>query len=595
MKLHLSGVDPSGNRVQEESEAFIWTQSRGVYTSRTVFAQIDRIRVEGLASVYRVNAKTMDTTGFDLNGLLPLWTVSIAQERAAALVKHVTNPAEFWRSNGTLMFSAQDPYYDPAKTEGSVGVWAYWLTLIGEGLIEHGSLAEATDLLKRLLTAQTNVLRSAKAFYEFYNADEPRGLGERGSTLGLVPLHLLLRVLGVRIISKTRVWTGRRICVGQPCFGDAVRRHRAPLKRGDRDSLSVRRYGKFALGHSLERSQQQKTMIAPDTLVNEFIFRRSSNGILIASAAGEIEQINPAAAGLLGVAVADVLGRPPEHAFSTNPNLINLFIRPGDQVLDVRLPRRRLAAGIATTLADGRRVVLLQDVTEQRELDARRDAFIATMAHDLRNPVGAMVGYADLISSSGDLNEDQTHFLERMRQTATKLHDVAAELVDLAWVEAGMPLKHVPIELKQPIERVIKQLTPMAEEKQITIVVSVQDPLPLVMGDPDRILMVIHNLLHNAILYSDNEQIVIIHAWGDEQEAYCSVADRGIGITDDELEMVFDRLYRSRDERVQRLPGGGLGLTIARRIINRHGGDIWASSNPGKGSTFTFRLPAVNA
>ncbi len=336
-------------------------------------------------------------------------------------------------------------------------------------------------------------------------------------------------------------------------------------------------------------------MIAPDTVVNEFLFRRSSDGILIASPDGVLEQINPAAAALLGVSVDQVLGRVPDKCFSTNASLLNLFSRPGEQVLDVRLPRRRLAVGIASTLSDGRRAVLLQDVTEQRDLDSRRDAFVAQMAHDLRNPISALIGYSDLIDTVGTLNEEQTHFLGRVRQTASKLHEVAAELVDLAWIEAGMPLKHVPIQVKDPINKVIEELTPMAHEKQITILVSVQDPLPLVMGDPDRLRQVIYKLLHNALLYSDEEQIVVIHAWGDMQEAYCSVADRGIGIADDELELVFDRLYRSKDQRVRDLPGGGLGLTIAKRIVDRHGGDIWASSNLGKGSTFTFRLPAANA
>jgi signal transduction histidine kinase len=121
----------------------------------------------------------------------------------------------------------------------------------------------------------------------------------------------------------------------------------------------------------------------------------------------------------------------------------------------------------------------------------------------------------------------------------------------------------------------------------------VQDPMPNVMGDPERIQVAIYNLLHNAILYSNAEQTVAIHAWGDAQEAYVSVADRGIGISDDELELIFDRLYRSRDERVRDTPGGGLGLTMARTIITRHGGDIWAVSNLGIGSTFTFVLPAV--
>lgn len=216
MKLHLSGIDASGNRVQEEAEAFVWSASRGVYTSRHAFSQIDRIRVEGIVGVYRVSARTMATNGFDINGLLPLWSVGIAPERADALIAHLTNPEEFWRKNGVLMFSAQDPHYNPARAEGSVGVWSYWLTLIGEGLIEHNRVDLATELLKRLLAAQTAVLQSSKTFFEFYHADEPRGLGERGSTMGLVPLHLLMRVLGVRIMSKSRVWTGGAFAWGSP-------------------------------------------------------------------------------------------------------------------------------------------------------------------------------------------------------------------------------------------------------------------------------------------------------------------------------------------------------------------------------------------
>lgn len=208
LKLNLAGLDVNGRSASETTETLEWTHSRGVYTSRTVFSQIDRIRVEGLASVYRVRARTLATDGFDINGLLPLWAVGIPPKRAEALISHLTNPAEFWRANGILMFSAKDPNYNPARAEGSVGVWSYWLTLLGEGLIEHGRVDLATELLKRLLTAQTNVLRETKAFYEFYHADEARGLGERGNTMGLVPLHLLLRVLGVRILSKTRVWTG---------------------------------------------------------------------------------------------------------------------------------------------------------------------------------------------------------------------------------------------------------------------------------------------------------------------------------------------------------------------------------------------------
>ncbi len=325
----------------------------------------------------------------------------------------------------------------------------------------------------------------------------------------------------------------------------------------------------------------------------QFIFRSTADGILLATRQGVLEQVNPAAAAMLAISPEEVIGKTPEQCFSKNPTLINLFQRPGDQTLDIRLPRRRLAAGMATTLEDGARLVLLQDVTEKRELESRRESLISTMTHDLRNPLSALSGFAELVSKFGDLNPQQEKFLTRIRQTATKLYDVVGTLVDLAWIEAGMPMAHVPIHMELLINAAVNQLTSLAKERKIVIAVSVQKPMPIVMGDPMRIQLAIYHLLHNAVLYSEPERSVAIHAWGDDQEAYCSVADRGIGIADDEQEQIFDRMFRSRDERVRNLPGGGLGLTIVRTIVQRHGGDIWVASNLGQGSTFTLVLPSV--
>lgn len=325
----------------------------------------------------------------------------------------------------------------------------------------------------------------------------------------------------------------------------------------------------------------------------EFIFRTTADGILTTDSSNRIQQVNPAAAAMLAITVEDVLGKSPQHCFGQNLAMMNLFTRSGDQVLDVRLPKRRLAVGIATSFKDGTRLVVLQDVTEQRDLESRREALISSVAHDLRNPISALDGFAELIGKFGPLNDQQQHFVNRLRQTTTKLYDVTGELVDLAWIQAGMPMPHVPIQIAQIIDRVVNQLTTLAYGRHITIAVSVQSPMPIVMGDPERIQTAIYHMLQNALIYSPSEQTVAIHAWGDEHEAYCSVADRGIGIADDELSAIFDRLYRSRDERVREISGSGLGLTITKAIIKRHGGDIWASSNLNEGSTFTFMLPTV--
>ncbi|MBI1280312.1 MAG: PAS domain S-box protein [Anaerolineaceae bacterium] len=331
----------------------------------------------------------------------------------------------------------------------------------------------------------------------------------------------------------------------------------------------------------------------PDVNMSDFIFRTSSDGILIADNASIIQRINPAAAAMLGITIEETIGKTALNAFQQNPNLLNLFTRTGEQTLQVRLPKRRLAIGIANSDQSGARIILLQDITEKQEIESRREALVTAMAHDLRNPISAISGFAELVEKFGSLNDQQQKFTLRIKQTASKLYDVAGSLVDLAWIEAGMPLEHRPINVKTMIEKVVNDLSDLAQERQITIATSLQNPLPAVMGDQARLEMTIRNLIHNAILYSKPETPIAVHSWGDSNELYFSVADRGIGIADEEIELIFDRLYRSKDERIRELPGGGLGLTVAKTIVKRHGGDIWASSNLNVGSTFTFVLPVV--
>jgi signal transduction histidine kinase len=327
--------------------------------------------------------------------------------------------------------------------------------------------------------------------------------------------------------------------------------------------------------------------------IYEFIFRSSSNGVLVADSESVIRQINPAAAAMLGVSGEELIGKAIQDLFHKNPVLLNLFLRDNIHKQDVQLPHQRIALGIAETLNTGERIVLLQDITEQRNIENRREALSKVIAHDLRNPISAIGGFADLVGRFGDLNDNQQKYLQRIKQTTSKLNELVKSLVDLAWMEAGMPLEHVQIRLDETVQKVVNDVKGLAQKQNVHIAISVQKPLPVVIGDLPRLTMVIRNLLHNAITYSKPETTIAIHAWGNEHEVFCSVADRGIGIIDSELELIFDRMYRSRDERIREISGGGLGLTVAQTIIKRHGGKIWASSNLGEGSTFTFMLPAV--
>ncbi|HEX2621823.1 MAG TPA: hypothetical protein VHL11_16815, partial [Phototrophicaceae bacterium] len=106
------------------------------------------------------------------------------------------------------MTPADDPKFDPSNAQGGGGIWLYWLTLIGEGLLKYGYDAQAADLLHHIMTAQVQVLKQEGHFQEFYHSDEPRGSGESGSLAGIIPLALLNRVIGVYILSPSQVYTG---------------------------------------------------------------------------------------------------------------------------------------------------------------------------------------------------------------------------------------------------------------------------------------------------------------------------------------------------------------------------------------------------
>ncbi len=230
-KLALIGVDAQGNPLTEsvDSKVFAWRTGYGTYTSQNIFSQIDRVRCDGLSRVYHIKVQTMDTTALDINALLPLASRGLKKVRAKELVQLLKDENYFWRPNGVTMNSAQDPRYDPTNANGSGGVWAFWVTLLGESLLEYGFHAEATEMLKRLLKVQIAVLKEQKAFSEFYHSDEPQGLGERGHIAGIVPLHLLLRVLGIQVHSSRNLWTG-----GKYAWGTTVTltQHGVTVRRG---------------------------------------------------------------------------------------------------------------------------------------------------------------------------------------------------------------------------------------------------------------------------------------------------------------------------------------------------------------------------
>lgn len=211
MRAFIAGEDVDGNAIGEEllPSAFYWYRGWGTATSARVYRSIDTVRVEGLSRVYTVEVRTVDTLRIDQTLLLPLWARLPGRSRAKALIeRNISNPDRFGRPYGIPNCSAGDPSYDPANRDGSGGVWMVWNTMLGEALLDYGYYAESADLLGRIVTAQLHTLKNEQAFREAYNSDALGGIGAVDYIWGVVPLHWLMRLIGVRIVSSTKVWAG---------------------------------------------------------------------------------------------------------------------------------------------------------------------------------------------------------------------------------------------------------------------------------------------------------------------------------------------------------------------------------------------------
>jgi hypothetical protein len=228
----IDGIDAAGEPQWERisSADFDWRYSRGTTTTQLIFSRVNRLGAEGLTGMYRLSARTPDWTRLDISALMPLATVSAAEQpQLLALLK---DERRFWRPFGVPMVSADDPDYKPAE---NAAVRPFWLTLILEGLIAFTDAVTAADLFRRLLNAQIETLKSERTFAAAYNPETGEPIGERGSASGIVPLHILRGLLDMRVLSARRVWVGVEFALNAPI----TLRHRGVTIVRAADSASV--------------------------------------------------------------------------------------------------------------------------------------------------------------------------------------------------------------------------------------------------------------------------------------------------------------------------------------------------------------------
>ncbi|TQL47035.1 two-component system sensor histidine kinase SenX3 [Homoserinimonas aerilata] len=243
----------------------------------------------------------------------------------------------------------------------------------------------------------------------------------------------------------------------------------------------------------------------------------------------------------------------------------------------------------------GTRFVLLvaEDRTESYRLDAVRRDFVANISHELKTPIGAVSLLAEALAAASDEPEQVKRFAKRLSKESERLARITREIIELSRLQAADALARPEIvDVDHVVASAIDQNRVIADKHGIRLA-SGGDAGTRAYGDEDLLIAAVQNLVSNAIQYSpDNSRIGVGVVSGDGV-LEISVTDQGIGIEEQDLDRVFERFYRIDPARARNTGGTGLGLSIVKHVAQNHGGDVRVWSQPGKGSTFTIRIPEL--
>ncbi|WP_316763193.1 PAS domain-containing protein [Pedobacter aquatilis] len=239
-------------------------------------------------------------------------------------------------------------------------------------------------------------------------------------------------------------------------------------------------------------------------------------------------------------------------------------------------------------------LLAIEDITERREIERRKDDFLSIASHELKTPLTTIKGYVQAMERIVG-NENDTRFRTFLSKTSKhldRLNTLLAELLDVSRIQTGnIELHKVPFDFDKMVKESIEPIQAAANNHRISVQGSAGHS---VEADESHIIQVVNNLLSNAIKYSPDANEVEIHIARISDFIKLSVTDYGMGISAEDQKKIFDRFYRAGDLQ-QRFPGMGIGLYICEQIIKNHNGTLWVESEKGKGSTFSFTLPIKTA
>jgi two-component system phosphate regulon sensor histidine kinase PhoR len=409
------------------------------------------------------------------------------------------------------------------------------------------------------------------------------------------------------------VWIARRItkplsdiviAAQQLAKGD----HTARIRTDSRDEVSLLA---DTLNHMTDQLRTKIDELSEDRSQLLAMLTSMVEGVMVLDGRGRVLQINPALERMFDVTRMEARGRPCSDVFR-HPQLDTLVstvlakrMSEEDEIL-LHPSGRRLHIEASVTESDRENdacaILVFHDMTELRRLEIVRKDFVANVSHELRTPLTSIKGYIEaLLDGAKDDPETNTQFLNIILKQSDRLNLILEDLLQLSKIESGQVLfKREPLHIQSVIDRTLATIKPLADKKGHRLVSFVEDHLPAVLGDEDRLIQILSNLLDNAIKYTPEKGTITVaaHPVSDDAEqpamttaVELSVTDTGMGIPEIDRPRVFERFYRVDKARSRELGGTGLGLAIVRHIVEGLGGRVWVEANAPTGSRFVVRLP----
>lgn len=361
-----------------------------------------------------------------------------------------------------------------------------------------------------------------------------------------------------------------------------------------------------ALTNMLEDAEEARKEIEEERNKTRATLTSLTDGLIVFDHESRITLVNPAAERVLGLEEGRVIGKT-MNQISEFPNLTKLYNSLGKKIewtgqeYEVVLEKpfqRFFQVSVTPSVVDKEvvgMIVILHDVSREKEIDRLKSEFVSIAAHQLRTPLSAIKWSLRLIldGDAGRITEKQTEILEKGYQSNERMITLINDLLNVARIEEGRFVYETHLaSIEEIIAKSIDNLNSSANQKQVKIIFNKpQKALPKVNMDKEKIRLVVQNIIDNAIRFNRPDGSVTVSVKRDKLNVEVMVKDNGIGIPSDQRDRIFTKFFRADNAVRSEVEGSGLGLFICKNIIEAHGGRIWFESEKDQGTTFYFTLP----